>query len=311
MYATTISQYLSLIRKRGLAVNNLYMIQIGVPNALYTNWNISLGGEYNIQSDANKNDNTQKGLLEGLINTKKYTTGFNKIKSSLGLGGNPTGGSSNSSVLSYDNTEKVCMLCTSAELPFYKQKINNTFYNHMTRKMVTGVDTDAINLSFYVDKDNSVLSLFQKWQELINNTSSDVDEGMISYKADYAAKEIVISLINKNVNGDLLPYHSAVLNGAFPSYIRPLRINNGSSELLQLEVTIEYDKIKHYNNDLTDIDSPFNTPIMTGLNLLDMKNKVSDAISEGRNMINNVRNDVKNVSSNINNASKTIKNLFR
>lgn len=319
MYTNNITQYLSMIKKRGLAVNNLYMVEISLPTAL-----MSMGAKmymsgYSNQLDTNKEiDNN--GPLAGLINPQKYSTGARNIINSLGLGKDEKPTSPIGNRMNYDATEKVCVLCVAAELPFYKQKVNNAFYNHMTHKMVTGIDTDAVNLTFYIDRDNLVLTMFEAWQNLINNNQQENQvEGMLSYKSEYAANELSISLINKShtdprntyQDGELEKYYTTTLVGAFPSFINPIRVNNGTSELLQLQVTIEYDKIRHKAMDLTSEDPVFEKEIATGFNIIDMKNKMGDAISEGRNMINNVRNDIKTGAGVVDEASRTTRNILR
>lgn len=318
MYTNNISEYLALIKKRGLAVNNLYMVEISLPTAL-----MSFGAKmymtgYTVQNDQNMNiDNNN--ILSGIVDVNKYKTGAKNIAKSLGFGGEGGSSFTDKRRTRYDATEKACILCVGGEMPFYKQKIGNSFYNHITHKTVIGLDTDPITLTFYVDRDNIVLTMFDAWQNLINNSENgEAMEGMLSYKNEYAANEFTVSLINRTYDdprntqqAKLEKFYSTSLIGAFPSYIRPLNINNGTTELLQLQVMFEFDRIRHKTHELKSQDPAFQPEIATGFNLLDMKNKAGDAISQGRQMINNVRNDVKSATSNVNDIKKSVTNLFK
>lgn len=274
-----ISQYISLLKNHGLAVNNLYQVEIFLPDSiLYPLEFFKVTKQKQNDVSVELNDDSlfttvaNAAGLGGVVDSVNATMGkVNDVMSATNNIFNEGGSQPEIQVKEdqYTAHRKLSMLCVGAELPFLKQKTKTAFYNNYTHKFVTGVDTDPVNLTFYVDRENTVVDFFTKWQLLINNyfqfwgneegfspEETNRYYGTFAYKKDYEAIELRISLINRSVEG-LHEFYTANLIGAFPANIQSLKLNTGgNTELLQLTVTMEYDKVIHEGKKLEQVDPP-------------------------------------------------------
>ena len=92
----------------------------------------------------------------------------------------------------------------------------------------TGVEYEhTINMSFIDDKERSLLSLLNTWQELVyDNESGTVKDG-----EDYK-KTVTLSLGNKKFK----------LEGCIPLRIDTMDLDKASKEFVKLSFTIQYDR---------------------------------------------------------------------
>ena len=302
-----LSTYISYLKRNGLATNNLYRIEIGPPPKMLSelaNSSIPYIDEGKEQRD--QSVSTQgTGLLTGIFDIDQYRRKVQKITSLFSFGGF---GSKVSSIHlgNMNKKEMVSLLCTSAQIPFYKQKTGKTFINHMYHKFAVGVDTDPIKLTFYVDRDGAVLEFFKLWNESIYNG------GVMSYKDQYAANSFMIRMMNKNTQGQMNDFFYGELIGAYPVYIEPINLTNGNTELIQLNVTFEYDKINHFNVELGgfEADAWINNPL-TGISILDMKNKVEQGINNVKDLIRTPVNTIKSAKHTVEDMKNTAKRVLR
>lgn len=319
-----VNEYISFLRKNGLAVNNLFAIKITPPANL--NLMMKRIGEPVGYEDNEKTTIDNFNRFEGIGNLKKYSTkAKNLVESTVGISGLLVGNNSNNlrtqglnNASMWGNrantgtdAQIIQMLCTSAQLPFYKGKMGDAFYNHYKHKFITGQDTDAIPLTFYIDrKDLLVLNFFTNWYKKIYE-SVQGQVGWMNYKEEYGT-EIEIVLLNKSLTGDYHEFFSAKLIGAFPSAIDPINLTCGATELIQLKVNIEFDKIVHQ----TFLDpKPQDDLNLTGtelrkLSLLDQKNFANQALSVTKDIASNLLYDAQSAIANVHEVKNTAKSVL-
>jgi hypothetical protein len=338
-----VNEYVSFLRQRGLATNNLYGVSIQTP--IRMKYKIKENEVKYIEGDDNSNSSINgQGMLEGILNTTKYTTkGVGLAKSAISIfTGQPTTGnfgniktqgfkkiqkglSSFFGGMKTDSGEMLEMLCTSTQLPFSNLKMGDTFYNHYKHKFITGVDTDPIQMSFYVDRQSMyVLDFFDKWIKYISSSEGQV--GWMEYKKNYAV-EINIALLNKDTgdfgtdsgllgdgNGRMWTMFNAKLVDAYPVKIEPITLSSGATELIQVKVTFDYDKLVMTRTpDKRKLSGELN---LTGAKLKDMgiidrKNMATQAISQAKDIASNVIYDAKTVIANIHETKNSVTSVIK
>lgn len=342
---STITKYISILKTHGLAVNNLYTIQISLPQGtlqvmLESEGSVSLAMED--QKDISRTGSglanssltdhliagavsggimgkiTGDGVASGVVGgigggiTKAFSPQINSIRNLFGMGGsgNKSGGGSDFGV---NKIEQVELLCTSTQIPFYKHKLSKTFVNHYEHKFASGIDTDPVKMTFYVDRDNAVLDMFYKWHELIHTISgpNGSKDGVMKYKNEYAA-DINVNMVNRNKNGGLEDvFFTGMLKGAYPAYIQPIMLSNGNTEIIQLTVDFEYDRVTHYSKDLVSGDKINVDELKTGFSVLDVKNKVEQGINSVTDMARTAANVVKTGRTTVDEMRKTAKRVLK
>lgn len=326
---------MSILKTHGLAVNNLYTIQISLPQGtlktmLESEGSTSIGIEE--QKDISKTGSSSQSIFDSGVNggiigydkgkggivgaisgvgsgvTKAISPQISSIKNLFGLGG--LAGSD----FGVNKIEQVELLCTSTQIPFYKHKLSKTFVNHYEHKFASGIDTDPVKMTFYVDRDNAVLDMFYKWHELIHTTNHFITgskDGWMKYKNEYAA-DLTINMVNRNKAGNLDDvFFSGKLIGAYPAYIEPIVLSNGNTEIIQLNVQFEYDRVTHVSYSLPLSGGIDINNIKTGFSILDMKNKVEQGINSVTDMARTAANVVKSGRTTVDEMRKTAKRVLR
>lgn len=311
----SVSEYITYLKRVGIATNNLYVVRFNLKD-----YSRSFFRLQNLQKDNSKSISTS-GVLSGVVNLKQIQQ---KAKSILSNSKsiyeditNIFSGRSSSDpdkaqeiITDFSNVEGVEILCTSTQIPFYKQKMGTTFINHMNRKFVVGADTDPIKMTFYVDRSNNVMKFFTTWHDKIYKKATYT--GAMNYKDDYGAT-IDIFMINKNTTDTGTDStFKCTLIGAYPAFIEPINLNNNNTELVELNVTFEYDMLGHtpisYQGESLKLGSSlFNT----GLNIIDMKNKVEQTINNVKDIGRIAQNTVKSTRHTIDDMKNTAKRIFR
>lgn len=316
---TSISQYISYLKRVGIATNNLYVVRFNLQDYVRNDLPFTNTQQDNPQSSGTFN--SISNVLSGTVNLRqiqqKAKSIFNNTKSIYEDITNIFSGRSASDPdkaqeipTDFSNIEGVEILCTSAQIPFYKQKMGTSFINHMNRKFVVGTDTDHVKMTFYVDRSNNVMKFFTTWHNKIYKKTGY--SGVMNYKNDYACI-IEIYMINKNTSGLGVDVQcGGVLMGAYPAFIEPINLNNNNTELVELNVTFEYDMVGHivypYQGEELKLGSGlFNT----GLNIIDMKNKVEQTINSARDMGRITQNTIKNTRHTVVDMKNTAKRIFR
>ena len=330
----SVSKYISILKRNGLAVNNLYSIGIALPEGTLRTM-LEADRDFDIikQEDYSRQINNgtitsdvlsggssgyksggilggiggaAKGVYSGV--SKQFTPQINSIKSLLGISSSSKG-STDSDKSAFDKIEITEMLCTSTQIPFYKHKVGTTFVNSMQKKFATGVDTDSLKMTFYVDRDNAVLSLFEQWHQLIHSVS--MQAGIMKYKSEYGAN-ININMLNKNLTGNYINVFSAVLVGAYPAFIEPIILNNNNTELIQLNVVFEFDKVFHVVYSPPEVGFDLSAKeFVTGFSILDMKNRVEQGINNVKDIAKTAQNVVKSGRVTVEDMKNTAKRAFK
>ena len=313
----SISEYITFLKKVGISTNNLYIVRFNLANQR-TN---SIFQGKNTQTDnSQSNEFGISSILSGVVNVKAYVnkgkaiysnvTGlYGDIKNIFGNGKTGPAGPEQEPI-SFQDIESVEILCTSAQIPYYKQKMQKTYVNHHDTKFATGFDTDAVKMTFYVDRSNHVLKFFNMWNNRIYNV--DGRHGVMNYKQNYSCA-IEIFLVNKNQKeGGFDETFRCKLVGAYPAYIEPLNLNNNNTELLELNVQFEYDKIDNSTIDYQGEENKLGQGLFsTGINIIDMKNRVEQTINNVRDMGKMAQNTVKSARHTVDDMRNTAKRIFR
>lgn len=314
----SISEYITFLKKVGISTNNLYVVRFNLPNQ---RTNTIFKGKNTQVDNAQNNKFGISSMLSGVVNVKAYAskaqsiysnvTGiFNDVQNIFRKGENTGPAGPPQKPISFQDIESVEILCTSAQIPYYKQKMDKTYVNHHDIKFATGFDTDAIKMTFYVDRSNHVLKFFNLWNDRIYN--SDTRHGVMNYKQNYAC-DIEIFLVNKNQKeGGFDETFRCKLIGAYPAYIEPLNLNNNNTELLELNVQFEYDKIDNSTIDYQGEEIKIGESLFkTGINVIDMKNRVEQTINNVRDMGKMAQNTAKSARHTVDDMKNTAKRIFR
>lgn len=326
-----VNEYVSLLRKNGILVNNLFGVNISMPKAVS---GIIVSKEKKIgYIEGDENRNITKASGGGIFSTKgvgAIRSGISTVtgKVSTGnFGGDRTklykGLQSIGTALAQpiESLSMVEMLCTSAQMPFYNMKMDKSFYNHYTHKFVTGVDTDAVQLTFYLDREYSfVYEFFVRWMLVMVRQQESKQVGWVNYKNMYQS-EIEVFTLNKSSGGvrqdagllginqsGLLKMNTATLKGAFPIKIDSLQLKSGATELLELKVTFEYDTIDYkYKVDIRkQSDLNLTGAKLNDLSIIDRKNMANQVLSQAKDLANNVVYEAKTIVAQVHEVKKTI-----
>ncbi|MDX9695050.1 MAG: hypothetical protein RBT49_04595 [Bacteroidales bacterium] len=305
----SISEYITFLKKVGISTNNLYIVRFNLANQ---RTNTIFQGKNTQTDNSQSNEFGISSILSGVVDVKAYV---NKAK---GIYSNVTGifndifdnGGTEQESISFQDIESVEILCTSAQIPYYKQKMQKTYVNHHDTKFATGFDTDAVKMTFYVDRSNHVLNFFNMWNNRIYNV--DGRHGVMNYKQNYSCA-IEIFLVNKNQKeGGFDETFRCKLVGAYPAYIEPLNLNNNNTELLELNVQFEYDKIDNSTLNYQGEENKLGKGLFsTGINIIDMKNRVEQTINNVRDMGKMAQNTVKSARHTVDDMRNTAKRIFR
>lgn len=131
------------------------------------------------------------------------------------------------------NMRKVLLFCDQAPLPGYSFGSNQVRSYGEFREVPYEKLYEQVQLSFYVDVDMHVKSLFDRWAELIQDpTTRD-----FSYYNSYTTDSIRIFVKDVQDNSRYV----CVLNKAYPKIIAPIQLDYASKEVMKLQVTFVYE----------------------------------------------------------------------
>lgn len=159
------------------------------------------------------------------------------------------------------HVEKVSLAWPRYEsIPIYSAG-SNSYYHSV-------YDTDALNITFYEDKDLTITKMLTEWRRLIQ------DGGYYGLPVDYK-KNISIALLDNS--GQTTAIYEGV--GAWPSAIDNLDLAYDSSEKISISVTFTIDTAKITPNtpsidqfDGVTWQTPSNPNLGDGNNLYDIRN---------------------------------------
>ena len=146
------------------------------------------------------------------------------------------------------------LLCFSASLPTSSMATANISGNFMgiTEKFAHTRQYSAIGLEFYVDKNYNALKFMESWMEFIASGSNNpigsplapVEQNRkdyisrIQYPEYYKSNSTTIIKFDRDYNQEV----EYAFVGLFPSAMSSIPVNYGSSDILKMSVTFEYDR---------------------------------------------------------------------
>ena len=102
-----------------------------------------------------------------------------------------------------------------------------------------------IDFSFYIDKDYTLLRIFEGWMDYITSGAETEVEDLqkpfyrrMRYPDDYKVSSMYISKFEKNLDRAL----TYQFINAFPKSITPVPVTYGSADLLKVSVSFNYDR---------------------------------------------------------------------
>ena len=102
-----------------------------------------------------------------------------------------------------------------------------------------------IDFSFYIDKDYTLLRIFEGWMDYITSGAESEVEDLqkpfyrrMRYPDDYKVSSMYISKFEKNLDRAL----TYQFINAFPKSITPVPVTYGSADLLKVSVSFNYDR---------------------------------------------------------------------
>ena len=192
-----------------------------------------------------------KPLFTNLAQTSHYEVRFGGVGP---VGGPLVSYLSRKGISSRFIAEDCGLLCFSASLPTSSLATANISGNFMgiTEKFAHTRQYSAIGLEFYVDKNYNALKFMESWMEFIASGSNNpigsnlapVGQNRrdyisrIQYPEYYKSNSTTIIKFDRDYNEEV--EYSFV--GLFPSAISSIPVNYGSSDILKMSVSFEYDR---------------------------------------------------------------------
>jgi hypothetical protein len=129
------------------------------------------------------------------------------------------------------NLQNILLFCDSVQLPGvnYSTVQNRTFGEF--REVPYERLFDTINMSFYVDVDMKVKTLFDNWINVIQNPNTRT----FNYYNSYISNMVIeVQDINDNTR------YEVVLYECYPKNLGAVQLDNASKEPMKLPVTMQY-----------------------------------------------------------------------
>ena len=139
------------------------------------------------------------------------------------------------------------ILCFDASLPasaLATAEVKDNFMGVPQEFAHSRLYTD-IDFTFYIDKDYSLLTIFEGWMDYITSGAErDVDDlqkpyyRRLKYPDTYKVSSMYISKFEKNADRGI----TYQFINAFPKSITPIPVTYGSADLLKVSVSFNYDR---------------------------------------------------------------------
>lgn len=134
------------------------------------------------------------------------------------------------------DNNRIGMLCHEATFPFYTFNTNSYWYNNKKTSFVDNIDYDPVSFSFYVDRDNIILSFFEAWRKQIID-----DDHKIGFYDDYVSV-VEIELFDRQLQTTAI----ASLVDAFPVNVESFNLGYAQNDsILELKVTFQFKEISY------------------------------------------------------------------
>ena len=144
-------------------------------------------------------------------------------------------------------SRKSGILCSEASLPasaFTTGEVKGDFMGVPQEFAHSRLYTD-IDFSFYIDKDYTLLRIFEGWMDYITSgAESEVGDlqkpfyRRLRYPDNYKVSSMYISKFEKNLD-QALTYQFI---NAFPKSITPVPVTYGTADLLKVSISFNYDR---------------------------------------------------------------------
>ena len=133
--------------------------------------------------------------------------------------------------MSQENLRKALLFCDQVQLPGmnYSTIQNRTFGEFRETPYEKLFDT--VNMSFYVDKDFIVKSLFDRWMNSIQNPSTRKFEYYKNYTTDMT--------VDVQDTSDLTRYRLKLFE-CYPKTMGSVQLDYASKDVMKLSVTMQY-----------------------------------------------------------------------
>ena len=139
------------------------------------------------------------------------------------------------------------ILCFDASLPasaLATAEVKDNFMGVPQEFAHSRLYTD-IDFTFYIDKDYSLLTIFEGWMDYITSGAErDVDDlqkpyyRRLKYPDTYKVSSMYISKFEKNADRGI----TYQFINAFPKSITPIPVTYGAADLLKVSVSFNYDR---------------------------------------------------------------------
>jgi hypothetical protein len=127
---------------------------------------------------------------------------------------------------------KVILFCDQAQLPGISFGTNPVRSYGEVREVPYEKLYEGVNLSFYVDADMMVKSLFDKWIELIQNPDTRDFNFAETYMTD------TIKIIVENSQGESV--YICTLHECYPKAVAPIQLDYSAKDVMKMSVSMTY-----------------------------------------------------------------------
>lgn len=149
------------------------------------------------------------------------------------------------------NREKIFTFCDQVQLPGISFGTNQVrsygeFYEMPYEKLF-----EQITMSFYVDTEMVIKSLFDSWMELIQNPETRDFNYVNDYMTDKISVYVEDTMSNKRYKVDLYK--------CYPKSVAPIQLDYASRDIMKLSVTFVYKYYRTMQNRSENSSSRFST----------------------------------------------------
>jgi len=180
-------------------------------------------------------------------------------------------------LFNFDDTSNIPLLCSSASLPgstFATSEVKDNFIGVTQEFAHTRLYTD-IDFTYYIDSKYTSLRIFEQWMDFISGKDSrilDVTRAGLTFESITSGQNSASSKgyyrrfaypdsykvnmsiykferdFNPSSNSDLGDFLVYNFYNSFPKSLSATPVSYGSSELLQVTITMNYDRYESYVN---------------------------------------------------------------
>jgi hypothetical protein len=189
------------------------------------------------------------GVKQGMARTNRFKVSFSMPNCLMNGYATPP-----------DDTDlrKIHLFCDQIQIPGvnYSTIQNRTFGEF--RETPYEKLYDAVNISFYVDKDMMVKSFFDTWMSGIQDKYTRTFNYYNEYVTDFTLE--VLDTVDNTV-------YIVDLHEAYPKTIGAIQLDQGSKDIMKLSVTMQYKYFRAFKSSFEDRRDSFGTaPTLSSFN---------------------------------------------